>query len=283
VQEDFDEHGHLVLPSVIADLAEAVDKIIPENVEGARSLTWDGQPFVPATGLPQAMHDGPFPHAELNAILVDHRVLDIAEELLGEPPVLAQWHLWARYPNPGYQDQSLHVDYMNHTMLIPDSRPGFRYVQMIAYLTDIGLADAPTYVVDRALTHDLPLVPYKLEREQHSQLYDLERPVLVPHGSLLAFSSDTWHRGSAFQSAEGRRIAMHFTYKTAEAGWNGHTIIHSHAFRPSFGAMLAALDARQRSALGFPPSGHPYWTPRTLEATKLRYPEMSLEEYSGSW
>jgi hypothetical protein len=277
---NYDADGFIIVPDVVPDLANSVVAALPPNEKAAREYDWDGKPFLSEANPPQVLYDGPHPIPALNQLCLDHRILDIAETLLGETPVLSQWQLWVRYPGSGYTDQKLHVDYMNHTLLVPDQREGFRYAELIVYLTDIGPEDAPTYVVRNAFTESLPFVPYRILPEDHPEIYAAEEPVLASTGSVLGFGPGTWHRGSAFAAADRPRVAVHLAFRTAGTPWNGYTITHSRAYSPHFTDLVGMLDARQCVALGFPPPGHPYWTNATLKAIAMRYPTMDLSSFA---
>jgi hypothetical protein len=272
-------HGYVVIPGQLADSAENIAGQLPRDSLDAQKCAWGTGALLDEKIPRQALHDGPFPLPELSRLCVDRRLLSLAGALLGSPPLLAQWRFWIRYPSNGYQDQDLHVDYMNHTLVVPDDRSLFRYVELIVYLTDIGPSDAPTFVVDAMKTRHLPLVPYKRDRLTEQDLYKHENPVAVPAGSVFAFASDTWHRGSAYRAESGFRAALHLAYRTATAPWNGNTVIHERAYSEWFDAMLSGLGSDQYSALGFPSPDSSYWTTDTIAAVCRRYPSVDLGGY----
>jgi hypothetical protein len=274
-------HGYVIVPAQLADLAGKIASQLPSDSLSAQRCAWGTSTLLEEKTPRQALHDGPFPLPELSRLCVDRRLLSLAGALLGSPPLLAQWRFWIRYPSEGYQDQDLHIDYMNHTLVVPDHRPLFRYVEFIVYLTDIGPSDAPTFVVDATKARHLPLVPYKRERSAEQDLYGHERPVLAPAGSVFAFASDTWHRGSAYRAESGFRAALHLAYRTVAAPWNGNSVIHERAYSEWFDAMLSGLGSDQYSALGFPSPDSSYWTPDTIEAVCRRYPNIDLAGYGG--
>jgi Phytanoyl-CoA dioxygenase (PhyH) len=273
-------HGYVIVPEQLADSTGNIASQLPQDSLSAQRCAWGTGALLEEKIPRQALHDGPFPLPELSRLCVDRRLLSLAGALLGSPPLLAQWRFWIRYPSEGYQDQDLHVDYMNHTLVVPDHRPPFRYVEFIVYLTDIGPSDAPTFVVDAMKTRHLPLVPYKRDRLTEPGLYEYEKPVVVPAGSVFAFASDTWHRGSAYRAESGFRVALHLSYRTAAAApWNGSTVVHERAYSEWFDAMLGGLDSDQYSALGFPSPDSSYWTRETIEAVCRRYPSVDLAGY----
>jgi hypothetical protein len=280
MHQAFDANGYVVVPDVMPDLARSIVAELPQDARAAREFDWDGSRFLGDDDPPQVLRSGPHPIPALNDLCLDHRVLDIAETLLRQSPMLAQWQLWVRYPGDGYRDQRLHVDYMNHTLVMPDTRVGFRYVEMIVYLTDIGPEDAPTYVVDSSAARSLPFVPYQIQADEHPEIYALEKPVLTSAGSLLAFGPGTWHRGSAFNATERCRVAVHLAFRTASASWNGFSIMHERAYSRQFVELVGRLDGRQCVALGFPPPGSPYWNSATLAALAQRYPTMDHDLFA---
>jgi len=51
------------------------------------------------------------------------------------------------------------------------------------------------------------------------------------------------------------------------------------SFTDEWTNFVSSATARQLQALGFPPPGHPYWTPETLAGTALSYPKLDLSPW----
>jgi hypothetical protein len=151
---------------------------------------------------------------------------------------------------------------------------------MILYYVDVTPDLGPTHVVSRDLTADVPLVPYIRSRSQYPELYELERPVLVPAGSLVAYDLRTFHRGSAMKRPQGVRFSHHIAYRRADAHWVGYMYWANHGLVESWQLLLEAATPRQREVFGVPPLGHPYWTTETIAGMAARYPNMDMRPYT---
>jgi hypothetical protein len=68
-------------------------------------------------------------------------------------------------------------------------------------------------------------------------------------------------------------------YRTAGAEWANRVGWGNAAIRPSWHELVNRASARQVLLFGFPPPGHPYWTPATLEGVAQRYPSFDLSPW----
>ena len=109
-------------------------------------------------------------------------------------------------------------------------------------------------------------------------MYDNEINVVVPAGSLLAYSMRTFHRGTPFRADAGR-IGQFITYAPAAWKWLGIVGWSAQAIRPEFRQWIEGASPEERTLLGFPSPGHEYWTPETLEGVAARYPAMDMTPY----
>jgi hypothetical protein len=48
-----------------------------------------------------------------------------------------------------------------------------------------------------------------------------------------------------------------------------------HSFHPDWSPLVESATMRQHLLFGFPPPGHPYWTPQTIKDLKVRYPGLN--------
>jgi ectoine hydroxylase-related dioxygenase (phytanoyl-CoA dioxygenase family) len=176
-------------------------------------------------------------------------------------------------------DQPLHMDYENNTLVVPDPAD-LDQLASITYYTDVTEDLGPTYVVsfqDSAGRHDANFHT----RESAPDLYAHERPVAVSAGSILLYNMRTFHRGSAFRAADGIRVSHHVAYQRANCTWTSRNVpVLETAARVA--ALIPSLAPRQRTVLGFPAPGHPYWTPETIAAVERRYPGIDLSAYAVS-
>ena len=82
----------------------------------------------------------PFEDSALNDIVVHDRIIDLAEQLLGITDLrLYQAMLSAKYGEAAAlsDEQLLHVDFANHTLVVPRHEPGYQQLEMFVYLSDV--------------------------------------------------------------------------------------------------------------------------------------------------
>jgi ectoine hydroxylase-related dioxygenase (phytanoyl-CoA dioxygenase family) len=224
----------------------------------------------------------PFCRFALNDINTHPEVISFVERALGTTDVHCQTgQIWAKYAGAANYDQSLHVDFLNNSLVYPRDDGPWRQILMMLYLTDVTGDLGPTYVVSRRYTdrsYDYLRPPVR-PRQDYPELYEREVPVTVRAGSLLIYSMKTWHRGSAIRASEGYRFTHQFVYRHAGDEWMGWRAWPRHANDPMMKRWISRATPRQREVLGFPRPGHPYWTSETLEGVARRYPKMDMTPY----
>lgn len=241
-------------------------------------------------------------HRLLNAVgqLLGQNVTDLR---------LTQSDLWVKYgrerdPDNVYDnsDQRIHVDYPNHSLTHPPAWDSPEAVEMIIYYDDVADTGGATALVPRSGDDD-PAYPWPIVgtpgvgdltwindrqtaeaylaehapdvaawREQH--LYPRERQARFSRGSVLLYRHDTWHRGTPLKPGS-MRVAHNLTFRSADAEWV--SVLHPGWAWAMYRAglkmehLIGSATVDQRSVLGFPKPGHPYWTPQTVAAVTARY------------
>ena len=124
-------------------------------------------------------------------------MLDIAEWLLETRDIrVYQAAVTAKYSDaaPDYE-QLLHVDYANHTLVVPRTDVGYQHLTTFIYLTDVTPSTGATRIVSREHTTGIPIERTYLHLEEYADLYALEEPASGPAGSVLVYRPDVFHRG----------------------------------------------------------------------------------------
>jgi hypothetical protein len=225
----------------------------------------------------------PFTEPALSLLAVHERILDLSEALLGSSDIrLYRAEAWAKYTGAVDYDQTLHRDYGNHTFLVPSSDPAFRQLELFVYLDDVTHGHGPTHVVPTRFTRDISRsVPSDLSREDHPDLYAAEVGAAGPAGTMLAYTTDTFHRGTNMTAPRGARYTLHLNFRHAAAEWAGRECWTNAVFKPGWYGFVEKATPRQLALLGWPAPGHAYWTAETLAATALRYPNLDLGPWRG--
>lgn len=274
----FRTHGWVLLPDVLdvaaLDAARRSLAAVYPSAEG----------FAAAPDDHAWVGDGPFGGVRL--LPVDDVVLDllplhpalvvVARELLGTSDVrLLRAGYQAKYAGAADYDQVLHFDYPNHSLVVPvdDDVIGF-FVFVDDVTDDLG----PTMLVS-----DVDRGPLRSDRTHggpthRPDLYAVERPAVGAAGTVLAYRATTYHRGSAMTATTGRRLTLAFGYGRATSP-TGYTAWPRLGEEPGLVAALVAATPEQRTLLGFPPPGDPYWTHSTVDLVAARYPGMDMAPY----
>jgi hypothetical protein len=291
--------GFVVLPGYLSadDLAPALDELslcFPTTAGFHDGLDPRRQRFI---GDEFAGID-PFPFAsvQLSRLAVHDRIVDLVQGLLGTDDVrIYAAEAWAKYTGATDYDQRLHRDFLNHTILVPTEASGLQQVELFVYLVDVPDDLGPPHLVQRARTADLPPLPNWYPRADtgpaddgfvatagRPDLYDAEVSAAGPAGTVVAFTPDTLHRGTALTRPGGVRYSMHLSFRPAEAEWAQRQAWADRSHETSWYRFVEQATPRQLGLFGFPPPGHPFWTAETLAGTALRYPGLDLTPWAGA-
>lgn len=307
-----------------------VEGILPEDLlDCARA---DADAVFPAEGSPEAetwndfgsggRMEFPARSSAANEMTLHPRLLAAVAQLLDVEVRglrLTQSDLWPKYgrgqrsgAERDNDDQRIHVDYPNHSLVHPPPWDSPEAAEILVYLSEFEKSGGATCVVPRSGPDDpayrwpidgtpgvgaLPWLndrasaEHYLEREapdvaawRAAHLYPREVPVHFRVGTLLFYRHDTWHRGTPLRPG-ARRLAQNLTFRKAESEWIS-TLQAGWAwamYRPSqvMEHLVANASVDQRCVLGFPAPGHAYWTPLTVAAVEARYGPlgMDLSEY----
>jgi len=222
----------------------------------------------------------PFPLVSLSLLVVHPKIVSFAEAAFGTDDIrIYNAEAWAKYAGAADYEQEHHRDYLNHTPLVPSDDWRFRGLEMFLWLAEVPESSGPTHLVPRSLTADLPPLPHGYRREERADLYENEVSSAGPAGTLVAYGTDTFHRGTAITDPAGARFSLHINYRHADNSWTNRVGWGDRSYDPNWKPFAERLCLRQLELFGFPPPGHPYWTPETLAGMAVRYPEMDLSPW----
>ncbi len=228
----------------------------------------------------------PFEDAALNDLVLHDRLIDLAEDFLQLDAAdlrLYQAMLSAKYSEAAWSDeQLLHVDYGNHTLVVPRVDPGYQQLETFIYLSDVTPDTAATRVVSRQLTGDIPVERTYLSTDQYPELYQAEVPATGSAGSIFVYRPDVYHRGVRMTAPRSARFMVHVSYKPAATDWLGSHALPNAAEDLSWHRFMQTASLRQLLVLGFPPPGHAYWNAATLAGVASRYPMLDLSPWQAA-
>ena len=282
---------HAIPAEDMAAARDALVELFPtaEAVHAARTADVDGGPgAADPTGdhgydvrwdAPKPVF--PFESMALNRLCVHDVLIDLAQDLLETEDVrLYQGMASAKYfdGHPDYE-QLLHVDYGNHTLVVPRADVGFQHLELFVYLSDVTPERAATRVVSRRLTGDIPVERTYLGLDEYAPLYAAEKSASGPAGSVLAYRPDVYHRGTSLTEEGAARFLLHVAFKPVGTDWLGYQAWPQAAEGMAWHRFMRHATLRQLTTLGFPEPGHPYWNDATLAGVAARYPDLDMSPW----
>jgi hypothetical protein len=292
-EQEWRTHGFVILPGFVpaADLEPALGElpIMYPTAEGFHDGTDERRDRFTVDEW-AGIASFPFLSTELSLLAVSGRVVNLAETLLADADVrISSAEAWAKYTGAADYDQPLHRDYLNHTLMAPTDDPRFRQLEMFVYLVDVPEELGPPSMLSRTRTADLPAKPNWYPREGgadaewgwvetvgRSDLYDAEVRAAGPAGTVVAWATGTFHRGTALTLRRGARYTIHLAYRPARADWGQRMPWVDRSHEPAWYRFVHRATPGQLALFGFPPPGHPYWTEATILSTAQRYPGLNM-------
>jgi hypothetical protein len=280
----FHDHGYAILPGYLSedDLKPAQDDLglmfptADEYHAGAdptRNARFAGDAFA---GI------DPFPYksVEWSLLGLSEPIAALAEALLGTTAIrLYEAHNWAKYSGATDYDQLLHCDYRNHTLVVPSDDPTLAEVEMFVYVFGVPEELGPTHVVSQHYTTNLPMWPPRLTQEDHPEIYAHEVSAAGPAGTVLAYKTNTYHRGTAMSDSHGARFSIKASYRIVSDIWFDKIGL-TERLDESWYRFVERATARQLELVGFPPRGHRYWTPHVWSEVCRRYPNADFSAFT---
>lgn len=223
----------------------------------------------------------PFPTVTLCRVVVHDKLVALAEAIFQTGDIrVYEAELWAKYGGAASYEQEHHRDYLNHTPLVPSASDlRWRGLEMFIWLSDVPEDQGPTRVVPFPVTAGVPALPVGYLRSERSDFYAHEQSAAGPAGTVLAYSTDTFHRGTEITAPRSARYSAKVSYRHADNLWTSRHAWGDRSYQPYWKPFAEQATMRQLLLFGFPPPGHPYWTPETISELRVRYPGLD----TGQW
>ncbi|HUC21801.1 MAG TPA: phytanoyl-CoA dioxygenase family protein [Streptosporangiaceae bacterium] len=277
----FREHGYVVLSGFLTDcdLRPALNElglVFPTADEYHDSRDPELRARF-AGGVNAGIDYFPFASVEWSLLGVSQPLVGLAEALLDTSAIrVYELHNWAKYTGAADYEQDLHRDYGDHTLVVPTSDSALGAVEMFIFLHDVPETHGPTHVVSQLVTASLPPSLQRITRDAYPEIYAHEVSAAGPAGTVLAYRTDIFHRGTSMTALRGARFALKASYRTVSDIW--HVWIDRLGANAQIGLaeewhnFVERATPRQLELLGFPPPGHQYWNMQTWSAVCQRYP-----------
>lgn len=207
----------------------------------------------------------------LNDLFVHPKVAGFAGLALGDDDIrIYQAATWAKWAGAVNYEQPLHQD-GNHSLLPPRMEPGFWHMETFLFLTDVDDDCAPPR-----------LVPRSRSTGSTDDLYDHEITATGTRGTLLAYRSDVWHRGSDFTRPDASRAVLVIGFRPAVADWFSYDAFGRLGNDRRFAEFVRGKSPDELALFGIPRPGHPYWNAATVEAMADKYPGLDMQPWRAA-
>lgn len=225
-----------------------------------RSTQFDGMRGFPQPGCPA-----------LNDLFVHPRLVEFARLALDDRDVrIYQAAVWGKWAGAVNYEQPLHLD-GNHSLLPPRMEPGYWHLETFLYLSDVDDDCAPPR-----------LVPKSRAGVAYDELYEHEVAATGRRGSLLAYRSDVWHRGTDFARADASRFVLVTAFRPARADWYGYDAFPRLGNDHTFRTFVAGKSPEDLALFGIPRPGHAYWNDATVDALAAMYPGLDVAPWRAA-
>lgn len=207
----------------------------------------------------------------LNDLFVHPRLREFACAALDDDDIrIYQAAVWGKWAGDVNYEQPLHQD-GNHSLLPPRMEPGYWHLETFLFLSDVDEDCAPPRLVPRSRSD----VPY-------DDLYQHEIAATAKRGTLLAYRSDVWHRGSDFGRDGASRFVQVVAYRPASADWFGYDAFPRLGSSGVFAAFVAGKTPEELALFGIPRPAHSYWTDATVDAMEAKYPGLDVAPWRAA-
>jgi hypothetical protein len=250
--------GHLFGTDTFADYnrASGFGDGTPEGRQ-FRSTQFNGMRGFPQPGC-----------SALNDLFVHPRLTEFARLALGEDDLrIYQAAVWGKWAGEINYEQPMHQD-GNHSLIPPRMEAGFWHLESFLYLSDVDEDCAPPR-----------LVPRSRSEVAYEGLYEHEVTATGRRGSLLAYRSDVWHRGSDFTRSDASRFVLVAAFRPAQAEWFGYDAFARLGNDGTFRSFAVGKSPDELALFGVPRPGHAYWNEATVNAMAAKYPGLDVSPW----
>jgi hypothetical protein len=225
-----------------------------------RSTQFQGMRGFPQPGCPT-----------LNDLFVHPRLLEFARLALSDDDLrIYQAAVWGKWAGDVNYEQPLHQD-GNHSLLPPRMEPGFWHLESFLYLSDVDEDCGPPR-----------LVPRSRSAVAYNGLYENEIAATGRRGSLLAYRSDVWHRGTDFAKPDASRFVLVVAFRPARADWFGYDAFPRLGNNHTFRSFAIDKTPEELALFGVPRPGHAYWNEGTVDAMAAKYPGLDTSPWRAA-
>jgi hypothetical protein len=128
---------------------------------------------------------------------------------------------------------------------------------MFIWLSDVPENHGPTHIVPLSLTAGVPALPHGYLRSERPGFYEHELSGAGPAGTVVAYSTDTFHRGTEITAPRSARFSAHVSCRHADNIWTGRHAWGDRSFHPDWKPFRRASHRAATPGLRLPPTRPP--------------------------
>jgi len=103
-------------------------------------------------------------------------------------------------------------------------------------------------------------------------LYEHECSGTGSAGTVVGYSTSTFHRGRQLTRPRGARYTINVNFRPAHLEWAARRSWVDESIKPGWAEFVGRATPDQLALFGVPRPGHRYWTQQTLDDVAQRYP-----------
>jgi hypothetical protein len=219
----------------------------------------------------------PFPDAPaLNRLFVHPSLVEFAKAALETDDVrLYQSRVWSKYGDHTNYEQPHHRD-VNHSLIPTRNGPGFGHIEMFVYLHDVGADTGAPRVAPGFATGLGGVGTQEISTiDKMPELYENEQPAAGSTGSMFAYRSDVWHRGTDIPDGHERHVLV-IAFRPAAVDWIGFDAHQPLVSLPAWIEFVEGSSPEELALFGIPRPGHEFYTAEVVDAFARHYPGLDV-------
>ncbi len=278
----FNTQGFVMVPDVLsAQEVATLQQGVWQTVPSPQQYFADPGAYTHLTDNPfSGLNNFPWASPVLNRLVAHPRIVSIVRQILGVDDIrLYKGELWAKYAGNTDYDQHHHRDFGNHTLVVPTVERRWMQVTTFIYLCDVDDHNGATAAVPKQHSADIPLGQRLVAP---GELRDVEVLATGKAGTILVYSTEVFHRGTALTGPNASRFTVLADYRAADATWTSKQAFGHHGNSPEMIEFVTNVDAGTRTLLDIPAPCHPYWTEQTISDMEVRYPGIDMTPYRAA-
>lgn len=243
----------------------------PDQVDNSvrfRGRQFDGTTLFPFPGAPSA-----------NRLFVHPSLVAFCAAALGDDDLrIYQSRVWSKNGSHTNYEQPHHRD-VNHSLIPTRNGPGYGHVELFVYLHDVGVDTGAPRVAPGFATGLGGVGTQRIStRDEAPELYADEVAAAGSAGSVFAYRSDVWHRGTDIPDGYERHVLV-AAYRPASVDWIGFDAHQPLVSLDAWIEFVAGSSPEELALFGIPRPGHDFYTAEVVDAFARHYPGLDVEPW----